>query len=54
MNASRRLVVGLKVVVYVHVVERAEPPTSSKGAWHYMYLYRDLSQSYFEEGIPPP
>lgn len=40
INASRRLVVGLEVVVYIHVVESrtATPTTPSKGAWHYMYL----------------
>lgn len=44
INGSRRLVVGLEVVVYIHVVENVvesrttTPITSSKGAWHYMYL----------------
>lgn len=40
INGSRRLVVGLEVVVYIHIVESrtTTPTTSSKGAWHYMYL----------------
>lgn len=40
INDSRRLVVDPEVVVYIHVVESrtTTPTTSSKGAWHYMYL----------------